>query len=47
MVGGGGGGVAGQKIYVFEKKNVLRKLSAPCPGAIYMYITIIFKHLFL
>ena len=32
--------------FMFMEKNVLRGLSAPAPG-LYMYMTIIFKHLLL
>ena len=32
-------------IILFMKKNDLGGVVCPCPGAVYMYITIIFKHL--
>ena len=37
----------GKRFMFMEKKNVPRVLSAPVPGAIYMYMhmAIIFKHL--
>ena len=33
----------GQKIYGYEK-NCLQGVVCPCPLAMYMYMTIIFKH---
>ena len=32
---------------MFMKKNCPQRVVCPCPGAIYMYMTIIFKHLLL
>ena len=33
--------------FIFMKKNVPRGVVCPCPGAMYMHMTIIFKHLLL
>ena len=35
------------RIFMFMKKFCPQGVVCPCPGAIYMYMTIIFKHLLL
>ena len=47
--GGGGGELAGSmqmdRRFMVMKKNCPQGVVCPCPGAIYMYMTVIFKHL--